>query len=1487
MRKLLLAVLVLFYSNYTQATHLMGGEITWECIKSGPKSGQYVFQLKVYRDCQGVGLQGGPTLFLNTHNIPSISSIAVHEFSITDLSPDCDDAGPNNPFSCGGSNTWYTGNGPGAVEEHIYRSDTIRILGAPDANGWHFTWSDCCRNNSITNILNPGSTGFMLRAVMYPFTDSLGVTYPNNDDCYDSSPKFYEKPRTILEVGNGYDPSSLSNGFTYSHNAFDQEQDSITYEWGQPLDWNYYDYLNPNSDPVYFTSSYSYLNPINGITLNSITGRTSYPADQQGNFVTCTKVSAYKCGNLVSEIFREIQVVLIPPTCNLGDTTNGNLGADTLCNVRPYVQPPFYYAGTSNPYQWDTLVHCGDTVSFDFSANDNDIYPDGTPQDLLFEVSGGQFYNYNDGVPCQNPPCATFVEQNSGATPPFATPNGTGTGNFEWVTSCNHVINTCSGYSPSVYTFVVRVTDDFCPAPAIENTAQVISITVFPPCDLKGNLVVSDPTCGLDNGQVIFNPSGGVAPYNTYIFDMNGLPVNPNALYAGAYQIRITDSTYCEKVDTVVLVSPNVLSNTISSSPVSCNLGADGYALANVSGGISPYSYLWSNGSTDSLISALSAGTYIVSITDSTNCILNDTVVISEPSQISNVSFLTNNTCFGQSNGGISIAISGGTAPYTYLWSNGNSTAQVNSLSSGIYSVLVSDSNSCTYSETFQIIEPTELNSSYNSYSPSCFGFVNGSIDVFTYGGTAPYNYIWSGSNGFVSTDQNIDSLSSGIYSVIISDSNNCLSYDTILLTDPSPLLSVDSTSNVSCFGSSNASVTFSLSGGTPGYIVSAFGQTLPIPNPTSVTIPNSIPIPAGVYPYSITDFQGCVLLDTVIITQPPPLSNSSSIGYISCSGFNNGSISINPSGGIGPYTYLWNTGDTTQFLVNIPSGLYYVSILDSNNCLAIDTILMLQPNQLNDSSFVTKPTCFGYNDGSINLVVSGGTAPYSYLWSTGDTSQNLQSVNAGLYIVSVIDSNSCILFDTINVSQPNQITAIDSVNNVSCYGFSDGIISISAFGGTGSLEYLWSNGDSISNINNLLSSWYSVLIVDSNNCQFVDSFYVSEPTLLEDSVLIYSPSCNGYTNGNIYLYPYGSVPPYTFLWSNGDTTSMLENIIAGEYSVIITDQNNCILNDTIDINQPSILSYNSIVDSVSCYGYTDGDIDLSVNGGSPPYSYLWNTGDTTQDISNLTSAIYVVNVLDSNGCLFTANISVEEPDELFTFFNLNYVSCFGLSDGNIDGSTSGGTQPYSFSWNTGQNTEDLFNIPSDMYIVSVTDTNNCFFTDTIVVFEPDILEASLTINSGSLVSIGAGGTLPYTYEIYGPTGLFATTSNNMGVSFIINPVLAGTYTLVVTDANGCIDSSEVNIVASSVINLNSISDIEIFPNPSRDIFNLKFSSIKKQDINISIFSIIGEKVYEKLLKGYYGDFTTSFDLEYFGKSMYFLEIKTNQFIINKKLIVK
>ena len=737
MKNLIAVLLILcLFTDKSNATHLMGGEVTWECIKSGPNEGFYIFHVKIYRDCQGVALSGLSNKVLEVHNHPTLSSIPLNHMGSTDISPSCNIVnGPNIPFSCGGANAGNAGNGNGAVEEHVFESNPIRITGVPDINGWHFTYSDWARNLAIINLANnTGQYGFTLRAVMYSYIDSTGTVLPNNNNCYDSSPKFYEIPRTILEVGNGYDPLAFSNGFTYSHNAFDEEQDSLDYSWGQPLDgYNAppYDYLNADvTNAIPFSSGFSVNTPIQGIDMNSQTGRTYYPAEYVGNYVTCTNVSAYKCSQKIAEIYREIQVVLVPPIENLGDTTNGNIGADTLRNVRPLVQPPFFYPATTAPFQWDTLAHCGDTIRFDFNATDNDVYPNGSQQDLLFEVSGGQFYDYSNNIPCQNPPCATFNQINTGTTPPFITSGGSGSGEFEWITSCNHVLTSCGGgIRPSVYTFVIKVSDDFCPAPAIEMTSQVISITVYPSCDnLKTNFTTTPATgCLLSNGSAQVNPSGGIPPFITYWSDMSGLPVNPNALPSGDYIVRVIDSTYCESVDTLTVLGPTSLPiTTLSANDISCYGNNDGSIISSQTGGQLPYTYSWSNGMTTQSISNLSAGTYNLTTTDSNNCENINSIAIIEATQI--LTSITNN------NGIITGNAAGGMVPYTYQFIDptglmtqtstnnfGNNDSIIPSVS-GDYTFVVIDDNGCSDSVSTYFssnFTPTVIISMSNNYCDS------------------------------------------------------------------------------------------------------------------------------------------------------------------------------------------------------------------------------------------------------------------------------------------------------------------------------------------------------------------------------------------------------------------------------------------------------------------------------------------------------------------------------------------------------------------------------------------------------------------------------------------------------------------------------------------------------------------------------------------------------------------------------------------------
>ncbi|MEE2699834.1 MAG: T9SS type A sorting domain-containing protein [Bacteroidota bacterium] len=1011
MRKIIMILILFAFSNASYSTHLMGGEITWKCIKSGPNTGFYVFEVKVYRDCQGIPID--TNINLDVHNVPGLTSISLTWVSGIDISPPCDTInGPNLQFSCNGLNTGQTGNGNGSVEEHIYRSDTIRILGAPDANGWHFTWSSCCRNAAIINGL--ANEGFTLRAVMYPFTDSIGTVFPNGNNCFDSSPRFYEIPRTILEVGNGYDSLAFSNGFTYSHNAFDDEMDSISYTWGRPLDDQGYNFLNPNSTSLSFTSPYSYTNPINGIVMNSLSGRTWYPANAQGNYVTCTKVSAYKCGQLVAEVFREIQIVLIPPTCNLGDTTNGNVGADTLCNVRPLVQPPFFYPTSPSPYQWDTLVHCGDTVSFDFVANDYDIYPNGTQQDLLFEVSGGQFYNYSAGTPCQNPPCATFEEVGTGVVPPFLTSGGTGTGYFEWITSCNHVINTCgNNQRPGVYTFVIKVSDDFCPAPAIENTSQVITIIVYPACsNLKIPLTTINATCAFNDGTAQVAPFGGTPPYTSYWTNMNGLVVNPNTLSPGDYIVRVTDSTGCSAIDTFTIYGPatNIFINSHQTN-VSCNGGSDG-TIDLIVVPDSSLVFSWNNGSTTQNIDSLSLGVYVVNITDTFSCVTTQSFVITEPNQLLVDSALVSNvTCNGGNDGAVDISISGGTQPYSYNWSNSDTIEDISNLSIGNYTVTITDSNLCTsllYS--YNITEPNSIVNTMISTPVSCFGAVDGSVSSFQSGGIPPYTYLWSNGN----TNQSISNLGGGNYVLNIFDASNCLYVDSISISEPNILQSIVTDSSgvltgISIGGSLPYSYEF---WGPNGFVAS---NTNNFGNSFSIS-----PNVAGIYTFIVIDSNNCI--DSVSINYSTNFSPTVNVTLSNtlCDSLTNLTIEVSQdSGEVDMSTALFqsnagsfdivsmNVGDTIGTAVMIANG----GFINLNTFLIVSAIV--SANQVLISSCSPVNGCIG--SFAISNIIGGGIAIISQTVPDGNNYTNGNSSTATFNNVFV---NPCtpLTFDwTIN----------------------------------------------------------------------------------------------------------------------------------------------------------------------------------------------------------------------------------------------------------------------------------------------------------------------------------------------------------------------------------------------------------------------------------------------------------------------------------------
>jgi gliding motility-associated-like protein len=420
----------------------MGGEITWDCVGGG----QYVFTMKLYRDCNGIDIS--TVVSLSVFNHPTISSIPLTLISQTDISPSCNAAGPGISCTAAEAEPGWPLSGtplPGAVQESVFQSAPTTLPGTPPSIGWTFAYADCCRNSSITNLQNASVYGFTLRAVMYPYNGM------NASPCFDSSPRFLESPSTVICLGYP---------FTYNHNAYDPDLDSLSYSWAEPLTNYSTGTFNPplNPTPVPFASGYSYTSPLPGTaqnssnvpaTINAATGEISFTSYTQGNFVTVVKVEAWKCGQLVAEVYREIQIVLLP------------------CGVN---NPP---AVTITSYQ-DTVL-AGTPVSFTINATDADLLADGiTPQTVTISASGTQFgTGYTSSTAgCLNPPCATLTP----AAPVSGTAGASTT--FNWQTTCDHIATpgACNTRS-NTYTFVFKSKDDFCPAPA--EKISTVSITVM------------------------------------------------------------------------------------------------------------------------------------------------------------------------------------------------------------------------------------------------------------------------------------------------------------------------------------------------------------------------------------------------------------------------------------------------------------------------------------------------------------------------------------------------------------------------------------------------------------------------------------------------------------------------------------------------------------------------------------------------------------------------------------------------------------------------------------------------------------------------------------------------------------------------------------------------------------------------------------------------------------------------------------------------
>ena len=475
-----------------------------------------------------------------------------------------------------------------------------------------------------------------------------------------------------------------------------------------------------------------------------------------------------------------------------------------------------------------------------------------------------------------------------------------------------------------------------------------------------------------------------------------------------------------------------------------------------------------------------------------------------------------------------------------------------------------------------------------------------------------------------------------------------------------------------------------------------------------------------GSFSYTATLTGGCgVVTESGILTVNDLPSGTTIPTDVLCKGDSTGALDLTPTGGTAPYTFVWNTGSVNEDLSNVVAGSYTVDITDANLCTSTVTGIVSEPAAaLSGTTIVTSVLCSGGATGSIDLTVTGGTAPYTFLWSNGAITEDLVNIDTGIYTVTIIDANNCIASSSGTVAALSGSTV---VTNVFCFGGADGSVDLTVTGGTAPYTFLWSNGATTEDLTNLIPGNYTVTITDANSCTSNSGGTVSEPAAaLSGSTIVSNVLCFGGADGSADLTVTGGTSPYTFLWSNGATTEDLTNVLEGNYTVVITDSNDCSTIINVTITQPLAALAGSInaQTDLSCFESANGSVTVTGAGGTSPYEYSLNGGtyQVSGSFNGLSAATYTITVRDSNLCTTDVPVTITEPEVLSLASTTEDASCPDNPDGTITLIITGGTSPYIANWDGILLPQYRTDLLPGTYSVVVTDLNGCAASLDVVV---------------------------------------------------------------------------------------------------------------------------------------------------------------------------
>lgn len=802
---------------------------------------------------------------------------------------------------------------------------------------------------------------------------------------------------------------------------------------------------------------------------------------------------------------------------------------------------------------------------------------------------------------------------------------------FLWSTgdTLNSIFNLMAG------TYFLTVTDS-------RGCEDIDTHDILQPDLINIQFEIVPEACGQQNGILTAWVTGGNGQYN-YQWSNGQQDTNSiSGLTSGQYFVTVNDHVGCTGINQVLLpqlTNPNI---NIQSSDLLCYNIPTGIANAQILASNGPVNYEWSNGDTVSSITSLSTGQYYLTITDSLNCVSIDTAVIDQPDPISTIATTVAETC-GQSNGEISIAISGGTNPYQINWNNSQTGPVIQGIPAGNYQAVITDINGCTDSLQEILLNETGLIISSSNSDLLCYGDSSGKIVPIMNSGKSPFNFLWSDGK----TDSINVGCEAGNYQVTVTDSEGCTDSLSMILFQPDLLNTIALMIPVNCFGEKNGRIEIYPDGGISPYSYNW-------DNANQNYFADSLSV--GSYSYSVTDINNCLFTENIAVTQPDPISLNTVVDDISCYNLSDGSISVNGLGGTPGYQYIWDNNDTIPVIQALSAGIYSVTITDGNGCSDSAKYFVKQPDSIQILTINKNLSCYNDKTGEIELIINGGIDPYSVLWNDGDTSLQRLQIDAGNYSATINDQNGCHKIIQTGIIEPDSLGIIFQQQDITCFGGQNGQLLAILSGGTSPYQYFWSNSVQSDRIINLSAGMYQITVSDTNGCQKTAQYELLGPEAFEFIPAIKNIDCFGDSTGEINLSVSYTNGPYTVQWNSGQTGQILTGLPFGNYMAIVTDSMNCMDSAEIIMTQPDSLKI--IAGSVAALsGNSDGKAYITVTGGLLPYQIIWNDAQqqVTDTAFNLPTGDYLAIITDMGGCVDSIWVHVPFISGIQDFRALGY----------------------------------------------------------------------------------------------------------------------------------------------------------------------------------------------------------------------------------------